>query len=139
MRSFDMEYKKPNVCCVCGSKLVITGLRCESCQTEIHGEFRGCDFCSLTSEQSDFLKTFLRCRGSIKDMEREMGVSYPTVKNSLEKLVLALGLDAREDIGDGETGSDERLSKEKVFDMLSRKEITAAEATAMLEEIFDGR
>ena len=136
-----MEYKKPNECCVCGNKLVITGLRCENCQTEIHGNFCGCDFCLLTPEQSDFIKTFLKCRGSIKEMEKEMGVSYPTVKNNLEKLVLSLGLDAQQRPADSEKSDEntEGLTKDKVFDMLSRKEITALEAKNLLEDIFDER
>ena len=47
------------------------------------GEFSPCRFCSL-EERKQFVETFLRCRGSIKEVEKALGVSYPTVKNMLE-------------------------------------------------------
>lgn len=129
-----MKYKMPHVCSVCGGRLTVTGLKCDTCQSELKGEFCGCEFCALSPEQTNFLKTFLRCRGSIKDMERQMGISYPTVKNNLEKLIAALGLD------DGEQSQSEQvevLTKKEIFDKLARKEISAAEAKKLLEELYE--
>ena len=49
-------------------------------------------FCTLDKEQLAFLTAFLSCRGSPKDMEKALGISYPTIKNRLESLITALGL-----------------------------------------------
>lgn len=88
-----MKHIAPGVCPVCKEELSITSLKCSECGTEIRGEFTSCPFCRLDSEQTEFLTAFLRCRGSIKEMEKMLGVSYPTIKNRLENLLSALKLD----------------------------------------------
>lgn len=77
-------------CPFCGENMKITKLYCSSCNTSIEGEFELCDFCKLSKEQKKFIKIFLKNKGSIKEMERELSISYPTVKNRLESIVSAL-------------------------------------------------
>ena len=70
----------------------VTRLRCASCGTTIEGEFRVGRFGGLSREQMALLESFLRSRGNLREMERELGLSYPTVRSRVDSLVRALGL-----------------------------------------------
>lgn len=89
------RFHAPSQCPVCGADMVVTKLRCSHCGTELSGEFAPCRFCRLEDRHLRFVETFLRCRGSIKEVERALGVSYPTVKNMLDAALTALGLDEK--------------------------------------------
>ncbi len=86
-----MEYHAPSICPVCKSDMEITRLRCKSCSTELSGSFAPCRFCTLEERHMTLIEAFLRGRGSIKEVEKALGVSYPTVKNMLEAALTALG------------------------------------------------
>ena len=77
-------------CPVCDSGLDITSVVCTCCQLEIRGSIRSHWLMGLDSDQLDFLLTFVRCRGVIRDIEAIMGVSYPTVRNRIDQLVDAV-------------------------------------------------
>lgn len=74
-------------CPGCGKNLIITRLRCPACETTIEGNYAPCYFCKLSEESLKFLQLFVRSRGNIKDMERELGVSYPTVRSRLNAII----------------------------------------------------
>lgn len=74
-------------CPGCGKNLIITRLRCPACETTIEGNYASCPFCKLSEESLKFLQLFIRSRGNIKDMERELGVSYPTVRSRLNAII----------------------------------------------------
>ena len=80
------------VCPVCDSRLAVTRLHCGECGTTIEGEFSVGRFGRLTREQLSLLESFLRARGNLKDLERELGISYPTVRVKVDALVRTLGL-----------------------------------------------
>lgn len=86
-----MDYHAPSNCPVCKSTMELTRLRCASCGTELSGSFAPCRFCALEEKHMAFVEAFLRCRGSIKEVEKALGVSYPTVKNMMEAALEALG------------------------------------------------
>jgi hypothetical protein len=73
-----------------------------------------------------FLETFLKCRGSIKDVEKSLSVSYPTVKSLLDELLTTLFPTEAVKSGDGMTSGE-------ILDMLEKGEITAAEAADLLK------
>ena len=81
-----------STCPVCEGELAITRLHCRSCGTALEGEFGVGRFGRLSREQLALLESFLRSRGNLKEMERELGISYPTVRGRVESLVRALGL-----------------------------------------------
>jgi hypothetical protein len=81
-----------STCPVCQHELTITRLQCRSCGTALEGEFGVGRFGRLEREQLAFLESFLRSRGNLKEMERELGISYPTVRGRLEALLRSLGL-----------------------------------------------
>lgn len=83
-------------CPVCSNKLRAIRLRCNNCKTVIENEFELSKFDYLTNEQLDFIETFIKCRGSIKEVERELGISYPTVRAKLDEVIEGLGYSVKE-------------------------------------------
>ncbi len=144
-------YRAPHKCCICKEKLTVSRLSCESCGTTLEGSFTGCCFCSLSPEEEMFLLTFIKNRGSIKDVEREMGISYPTVRAALDNLISSLGLantpapveeaPTAEAPRAEEAGSrrkadpDNTRARKDVLKMLSEHRITADEAARRLREL----
>jgi hypothetical protein len=82
----------PRDCPVCGERLALTRLTCRDCGTELSGDFDTCEFCSLGPEDRDVLRVFLASRGNMKDLERHLGVSYPTARARFDALLARLGL-----------------------------------------------
>jgi hypothetical protein len=132
-------------CPVCAGELAISRLHCRTCGTTLEGEFGVGRFGKLTREQLALLESFLRSRGNLKEMERALGISYPTVRARVESLVQALGLaDGQEaqplddDEGDSATDSTPRaVGRRIILERLAKNEIdsaTAAEALRALEE-----
>ena len=124
-----MYYHAPSSCPVCGQTLEVTRLCCRHCGSELTGQFAPCRFCLLEDKQLQFVETFLRCRGSIKEVEKALGVSYPTVRNMLENALNAL------DLGDKGDLAARREEKQDVLEQLARGELSAKEAIAALSEI----
>src|SRR3954447_21959157 len=87
-------------CPVCSNELNVTRLHCRSCGTTLEGEFTVGRFGRLTREQLVLLESFLRSRGNLRDMERELGISYPTVRSRVQALVRGLGFGPRPDDDD---------------------------------------
>ncbi len=79
-------------CPICSGELAVTRLHCRSCGTTLEGDFNVGRFARLSREQFALLESFLRSRGNLKEMERELGVSYPTVRARVDALLRALGL-----------------------------------------------
>lgn len=112
-------------CPVCNRELTVIRLKCDSCDTVIENNFRLSKFDYLSDEELYFTETFLRCRGNIKEVEKELGISYPTVRSKLDAVIKKLGYDA---------GSDERTArKEEILKALENGEITAQQAIAQLK------
>ena len=82
----------PRDCPVCGDRLALTRLSCRACGTELSGEFESCEFCSLRPEDRQVLRVFLASRGNMKELERHLGVSYPTARARFDALLSRLGL-----------------------------------------------
>ncbi len=83
----------PSNCPVCGGALALTRLSCDGCGTELSGSFRTCEFCALTPMEREMLRVFLASRGNVKELERHLGVSYPTARARFDALLAKLGLD----------------------------------------------
>ena len=86
------RHRPPGRCPVCGETLALTRLQCPGCATELAGEFATCEFCALSGEQRGLLRVFLASRGNLKEIERHLGVSYPTARARVAELLDALGL-----------------------------------------------
>ena len=131
-------------CPVCTSELTITRLHCRSCGTALEGEFGVGRFGRLDREQMSLLESFLRSRGNLKEMERELGISYPTVRGRVDSLVRALGLsdglptdepldEIEADLDETEMAStDAAAARRDILERLARKEISAEDAATQL-------
>jgi hypothetical protein len=137
-------------CPVCSGELTITRLHCRSCGTALEGEFGVGRFGRLNRDQMSLLESFLRARGNLKEMERELGISYPTVRGRVDALVRALGLgegDADVEVepfdenevdhsvlegGEADPGAEERRL---ILERLARREIGAEEAAEALRAL----
>lgn len=85
--------KRPFIKCpVCQGAIHISGLHCQECHMEFKGTFDFNEFDLLDEEQYDFLLTFLRCRGNLKDTQNKLDISYPTARKRLDELLVALNL-----------------------------------------------
>lgn len=112
-------------CPVCNSELTVVKLRCDCCDTVIENSFQLSKFDYLAEEEIYFTETFIRCRGNIKEVEKELGISYPTVRSKLDAVIKKLGY---------ETTVDEQAAKrERVLKALENKEITVDEALEQLK------
>ncbi len=141
-----------STCPVCEGELLITRLHCRSCGTALEGEFGVGRFGRMSREQLALLESFLRARGNLKEMERELGISYPTVRGRVDALVRALGLgdgeapvaedtyeaDAAE-AAPGAAAPDLAAERRAVLERLSRGELDAAAAAAELRRLTDGQ
>ncbi len=85
--------RPPSSCPVCSSKLAVTRLTCPSCDTELSGAFASCEFCALTDEDREVLRVFLASRGNMKELERHLGVSYPTARARFDALLARMGIE----------------------------------------------
>ncbi len=126
-----------STCPICSSELSITRLVCRGCGTAIEGDFNVGRFGRLSREQLALLESFLRARGNAKELERELKVSYPTVRARIEALVRALGLADGAPLGDGtEAGSAAPVRvadlRRETLERLARHEITSEQAAAVL-------
>ena len=85
--------RPPSNCPVCNHRLATTRLTCPDCSTELSGAFTSCEFCVLTDEDRDVLRVFLASRGNMKELERHLGVSYPTARARFDALLAKIGID----------------------------------------------
>ena len=120
-------------CPVCSGELSVTRLHCRSCGTTLEGDFTVGRFGRLSREQLALLESFLRSRGNLRDMERELGISYPTVRSRVEALVRALGFGPRADSDEAEaattdTPADRAAARQAILERLARHEISAEDA-----------
>jgi len=126
-------------CPVCESQLTVTRLHCNTCGTTIEGEFSVGRFSRLNRDQYALLESFLRSRGNLRELERELGVSYPTVRNRVEALLRSL------DLADGTPipvepvrGNDPAATavdpetRRQILERLARHELSAEQAAAAL-------
>lgn len=117
---------------VTGGELYVSELTSEDSGITIRGKFEVPRYAKLDAEQQHFLETFLRCRGMLNAVERELGLSYPTVRLRLDGVLEALGFAPTRDEPQPKR---ERISSErkrKILEELESGQITPEEAKAKL-------
>ncbi len=116
-------------CPICGSRMNVTRLHCDSCDSTLEGRFDTCRFCQLSQEQQVFVEVFLKGRGNIKEVERELGISYPTVRGRLDSILEALGYQSEM------SAEDLSQHRNNVLEALDKGELTADEAAKLLKQL----
>lgn len=113
-------------CPVCAHQLHVSKLSCANCHTVIENDFTLSKFAAFTPEQIHFIEVFLLKRGNIKEVEKALGVSYPTVRGKLNDIVTMLGHQSAIE-------QDNRENKANVMEQLENGEIDVKEALALLK------
>ena len=134
-----MPHDVISTCPVCSSELAVTRLNCRSCGTTLEGDFSVGRFGRLSRDQLALLESFLRSRGNLRDMERELGISYPTVRSRVEALVRALGFGPRADADEPDDAPAEPAAaagtREEILQALARHELSAEDAAAAIRAL----
>src|SRR5580765_6284416 len=116
-------------CPACGDDLRIVRLECPACGSALHGNFTLGRLARLTREQLQFVEIFIRCRGKIKDVEEDLGISYPTVVARLNEVVQAMGFEVRQE------DTDLAARRQQILDELASGKVTAADAASRLRSL----
>lgn len=117
-------------CPTCGGQLIIREVRCVDCGTEVRAEYRQCDFCLLTDEQATFLKIFVTSRGNLSEVEKRLGISYPTVRSKLDEIVNVLTKAENQPVPMKKEPA--KSSRRSILDAVARGEISPEEALSKL-------
>lgn len=107
------QYSIPKACPICGKEYFVKTLECNGCHTTLEGKFAPGVFSNLDKEQTNFVLLFMKYHGNIQKVGKELGISYPTVKNRINKILKVLGQDTPD---------------EDILTMLKNDEITMEEA-----------
>ena len=115
--------RKPlSQCPICGGPVEPVRLKCVSCDLILEGKLPASRLALLSSDQQQFVEVFLVARGNIKEVEKELGISYPTVRRRLDEVIQALG----------HAPEAERMRREEILDAIDRGEISAKEGIVLL-------
>lgn len=128
-----MTYAIPTHCPACESRMTVTELACPVCDTRVQGVFEAPGLNRLSTDQIQFVEVFLRCRGNIKEVERDLKISYPTVRSRLDQVIQAMGYDLP--AGDG---LEMDVTTGEVLDGLDSGELSFEDAMMRLKgEAYD--
>jgi hypothetical protein len=121
-----MAHTVPLTCPACSTSMMITALACPHCETKVQGYFQTPGLLRLNSEQLQFVEVFLRCRGNIREVERDLKISYPTVRAKLDQVIQAMGYS----VADAAPEKD----VEDILDELDKGTLSFEEALKKLKE-----
>lgn len=117
-------------CPACAGEMIVTQQTCVRCGTAVTGQFRPTLFSKLSDDSLAFLEVFVKNRGNVKEMERELGWSYWTIRNRLNEVIEELGFD------DQPTPAPERGSqRQEILAQLDRGEIGVEAAAELLKQL----
>ena len=118
--------KQPNLpasCPICGDSIEVTRIKCRGCGSEINSSFKTGGLTELPVEYQKFITVFLRQRGNIKQVEKELGISYPTINKMLDSI---------NNILKG-TAAERPLSRKEILDSIDKGEMSVKDATYILK------
>ncbi|HLF81097.1 MAG TPA: DUF2089 domain-containing protein [Anaerolineales bacterium] len=115
-------------CPVCAGALTVTRLHCRSCDTSVEGHFETGRIGRLRADQMQFVETFIRCEGKLNRMERELGLSYPTLRSRLTEVITQMGFE----LGP-EPAEISDKQRHRILDELASGEISSEQAMQQLQ------
>ncbi len=122
-------------CPSCGSKMIVTELSCTNCETVVRGRYTGCTFCDLSDENLRFMEIYVACRGNLKQMERETGLGYWTIRGRLDEVIEMLQLSIEE----SKPTTDVEAERREILAAVERGDLTIEAAERMLVELKQGK
>ena len=115
----------PSGCPLCGGAIEVKQIKCTGCGSEITGSFKTDAITGLPPEYQKFIVVFLRHRGNIKAVEKELGISYPTINKMLDSINTMLGATS--------TTQEKPLTRKEILDSIERGEMSVKDATFILK------
>lgn len=122
----------PRKCPSCSAPLVVTQLSCTKCETNVVGLYELNPFLRLSNESLQFLETFIRNRGNVKEMERETAESYWVIRRRLDEVITELGYEV------APVEDEFSARRQEVLTRLGQGEIDVKEATRLLKQVVEG-
>jgi hypothetical protein len=126
-------YRPPQDCPVCRHQLDVTQLGCPQCGTGLSGRFRSCEFCALDEADREVLQVFLTSRGNMKEVERHLGVSYPTARARFDDLLSRLDLTGDSGSRPPSAATEEPDPRLAALEALARGELSVDDARTRLD------
>lgn len=123
MSKENKQLNLPSSCPLCGEPIEVTRIKCGGCGIEINGSFKTGGLTALPVEYQKFITVFLRQRGNIKQVEKELGISYPTINKMLDSI---------NNILKG-TAAERPLSRKEILDSIDKGEMSVKDATYILK------
>jgi len=114
-----------NHCSYCGGGMRISELTCGDCGLTHGGDFYTPRLYRISTDEQQFIELFVLASGSLKQMAQILGVSYPTVRNRLDKLIRVLKEEKQKD--------DKR--KQKILEDIEAGRISAKQGMRMIDAI----
>lgn len=118
----------PQKCPSCSASLAVTQLTCTACGTGVVGRFELSPFFRLSAPSLQFLETFIRNRGNVKDVERETGESYWAIRRQLDEVIAEMGFAVQPE-------QPPINQRQEILARVGRGEITAQEAASLLRQL----
>lgn len=115
----------PAGCPLCGESIQVTQIKCSGCGSEINGSFATAGLGVLPVEYQKFITVFLRHRGNIRQVEKELGISYPTINKMLDSINNALSSTA--------AAAEKPLTRKEILDSIEKGEMSVKEAAFILK------
>ena len=116
-------------CPACGCEMIVTQQSCTCCNTSVAGTFQPTIFSKLSPESLAFVEAFVKNRGNVKEMERELGISYWAIRNQINDMIAQLGFDT----APLDTSADAQ-ARHEILQRVETGELTIEEAARLLEE-----
>ena len=115
-------------CPSCNARLKVSRMLCADCGLVVEGDFSTSRLGLLAPAQQEFVEIFLAARGNIREVERVLGISYPTVRKRLDEVLTALGTNALE-------ASEKQRQREEILSKIEKGELSAKEGARLLREM----
>jgi hypothetical protein len=118
-------------CPACGCEMIVTQQSCTCCNTSVAGTFQPTIFSKLSPESLNFIEAFVKNRGNVKEMERELGLSYWTIRNQLNDVIAELGFEAEQE---DEAELQASLRRQEILAQVDAGDLNVSQAADLLAQ-----
>jgi hypothetical protein len=127
MNKKNKDIMMPSNCPLCGDNVRVTRFECTGCGSQVQGVFSTEGVFSLPLEYQKFIVVFLAHRGNLTSIEKELGISYPTINKMLDTINQMLHQ------AEAKMPVQSKLSRKEILDAIDKGQMSVKEATNLLE------